>query len=384
MINNPKILLLGQYRGSCGWSEATKDYIRALSKVTKNLAIRPLYMSNEIGKTPEDLFQFEFNKFEEYDYCIQYCLPHLFSFDNRFKKSIGIFHSETSGWRNGWIEKSNLMSEIWVSTGVEATNLTKSGVKVPIHVVPMPVDVNKFLQSYEPLPIPTLTQDTFVFYFIGEFITRKGLLELITAFHTEFSPNEDVALLIKTNKSGVDPNTLAEEVVKFSENIKKTLRLRRPEDYKPEIIITERLSEEKLNRLHKTCNCFVLPTHGESWSRPCMDALGFGNPVIVTSHTGPVEYVESRWASMYDRNGYHIDSVAAPVMCSDPPMLDLYTGYETWRQPDICDLKRTMRGLVSLSRRDRENWDAVRENAADTPYNYTYDKVANIMKELLC
>ena len=177
-----KTLLIGQYRGTSGWDVSTADYIRAISK-TQDITIRPLYMSHEVGNTPPDLLEFEEKKHDNYDVLIQVCLPHLFTYDGRFKKNAGICFTESRHFdHTNWPAHMNLMDEIWVPTIIEQRNLVESGVTAPVKIVPIPVDIKKFEQSYKLWTFPGVLDDTFLFYFVGEFITRKGLDVLLRAF----------------------------------------------------------------------------------------------------------------------------------------------------------------------------------------------------------
>ena len=72
------ILFIGPYRQNDGWGNAAKSYIRALSKIDSvNLCIRPIYMGSSTCEIDEDIIEFEYNSFDEYDIVIQNVLPSL-------------------------------------------------------------------------------------------------------------------------------------------------------------------------------------------------------------------------------------------------------------------------------------------------------------------
>ena len=120
-------------------------------------------------------------------------------------------------------------------------------------------------------------------------------------------------------------------------NIKKQFGLyKNIEQYKKEILIPSRLSEQELNQLHVNCNCFISTSHGEAWCRPALDALGFGKTPIVTDNTGMIDFIN-------DSNGWVVKSHKTPVLAMNKPLAYLYTSRETWYNIDILELQRAMR-----------------------------------------
>merc|ERR1719397_2225664 len=43
--------------------------------------------------------------------------------------------------------------------------------------------------------------------------------------------------------------------------------------------------------IYKSADCFVLPSRGECWGRPHVEAMAMGVPVIATNWSGPQEYM---------------------------------------------------------------------------------------------
>lgn len=269
-----------------GWGQAAIDYAKALALTGHGLTIRPVYMTQSIAEVPVDLIEFVYSKYLTYDVIIQHCLPHMFDYYGGVK-NIGLCHTETSHLQHvSWPSRLNLMDEIWVSSLEEKKNLQYSGVSTSIQIVKMPIDVQKFEQSYTNV-LPAL-KDSFIFYFVGAFNERKNLTALLKAFHLEFAPHERVELVIKTSGPDIQIQELCQQV-------KSGLRIYMSEKhYKSEIVVTDKLSESNLMALHYWANCFVMPSYGEAVCRPMMDALGFGKTPIVTDHTGMASYVNNK------------------------------------------------------------------------------------------
>jgi glycosyltransferase involved in cell wall biosynthesis len=324
------ILFIGPYRQNDGWGQSAADYVKALATTEHKLAIRPIYMSMHIDKNFKDkqLLELENKCLDHYDVIIQKVLPSLFYYD-RICKNIGLFTIETGNLQyTPWIRRINLLDQAWVYSNKECQDLKASGVKIPVYAIGGSIDNTKFQKEY---PRIEAIKDSFNFYFIGEVADRKNLDALLTAFHKEFHPNENVNLVLKINQAS------REVLNKKIETLKAQLRIYlKPELYKREIIISDHLPSEALYGLHQSCHCIVMPSCGEAFCRPVMDALGFGKPAIVTDNTGMNDYVGKDV-------GWVIPSRIEPVRVEQSPLQYLYTGHETWSSIDILKLAKAMR-----------------------------------------
>ena len=48
--------------------------------------------------------------------------------------------------------------------------------------------------------------------------------------------------------------------------------------------------------LYKSVSSFVLPTRGEGWCLPCVEAMACGLPIIVTNYSGPLSYLNESFS----------------------------------------------------------------------------------------
>ena len=362
------ILFIGPYRQNDGWGIAARDYARALATTDHNLTIRPIYMSNHIDNNiPKDLLGLEQNDYKSYDVVIQKVLPHLFHFDYNYK-IIGLFTTETGQLQHTpWIRYINLLNMAMVPSGVEINNLRDSGVNIPICPISEPIDITKYNKVYPRLDI---IKDTFNFYFIGEHTDRKNIKALIIAFHLAFQKNEPVNLVLKVNSSK------RQQLEKDIEEIKRTLRLYYTLNmYKKEIIIAEHLPEEILYGLHQSCHCLVMPSRGEAFCRPVVDAMGFGNPSIITNGTGMTDYIDNGI-------GYLTDSITAPVYTSEPPLPFLYTGRETWEDIDILSLAEDMRHIYDNPKIRKEMSQKCKERVNQFSYDHIGQRINSALESL--
>lgn len=51
-------------------------------------------------------------------------------------------------------------------------------------------------------------------------------------------------------------------------------------------VVEEHLPASEMPNLYKSADCFVLPTHGEGWGLPTMEAMAMGLPTITTNWGG--------------------------------------------------------------------------------------------------
>lgn len=86
-------------------------------------------------------------------------------------------------------------------------------------------------------------------------------------------------------------------------------------------------------RLYKGVDCVVLPTRGEGWGRPQMEAMSMGLPLITTNWSGPTAYVD--------------DKVAYPLAVANLTTIEgadfHYFEGSRWAEPSSQHLKQLMR-----------------------------------------
>lgn len=366
------ILYIGPYRQADGWGRASSDYLKALSLTGHNIAARPIWMSKFINKEDNPLFgKMEAKVFDSApDVVIQNVLPHFGDYQYGMKNIMQLYLETSPLNHTSWPAHMNLFDEIWVPTFPEQNMLNDSGVHVASQQVPMPFDFDSLDPNVEPIELPNVSDDDYIFYFIGEYVERKNLHALIVAFAREFSSTEHARLVIKTNLAGTDGADLLNAVHNDINTIRKGMRIYSKNfGYVPELIITNKLAFTDLVRLHKRCDCLVMPSRGESTCRPVIEALAMGNKAIVTGHTGMSD-------AAYGLADI-VSSTPTPAYAFRPPTPYLYTSNEVWQEINIIELQKSMRAAFNTGK-------------AKNPYNrqilidnYSYEAVALRIKEVL-
>ena len=234
---------------------------------------------------------------------------------------------ETDRLPNGWELRLNAMDEIWVPTKWAATVFAAGGVEPSkLVVVAEPVDTRWFdPASVEPLPLNVHAAGSTVFLSVFKWEERKGWRVLLEAYFAEFTALDNVLLVILTNAYHSDAN-FEEQVEDFAQ------RLGRDRAVLPPVQVMEKLSDAGLRSLYKSADCFVLPSRGEGWGRPHVEAMSMGLPIIATNWSGPTEFLT-------EQNGFPlaIDGLSA---IADGP----FQGH-LWADPSVSHLRQLLRGV---------------------------------------
>ena len=355
-----KLLYLGHLlEGHSGWSRASYEYIRALSTKFDVIA-RPVILSKK-EKPPNDIIDCINKPIAGATYCIQHLLPHYLEYSSQFNKNVCIAILESNNLlENDWIRRINLMDEVWVPHDYVEDSITK-----PIHKVPHAVD-SMLYDTIEQIDLPP----GYNFYAICDFTRRKNINALIRAFHTEFSVNEPVNLVLKMNKFNTSPEELENLAIESFQKVKEGLKLYSRKMYKNEFLITEDLNEFQINGLHSGCDCYVSSSYGEAWGWPIMDSVAHGNTVIAPNQGGHLEYLQH-----YD-NKYLVESRKEPCFAALDTFDHVYIAKETWDVVSILDLQKKMRLAYENKVKDKEAGGKVIDR-------FSYEEVGKIARELL-
>lgn len=240
---------------------------------------------------------------------------------------------ETDRLPDGVADRCNAMDEVWVPSRFNLETYARAGVKEnKLRFVPPGVDTHIFRPGVNPLQLPR--KRGFNFLSIFDWHQRKGYDALLHAYLREFKPDEDVALVLKVSQFNDNLTDLQTEIVYFLEHI-AGMRL---ENAPPIILVNGFIPQHEMPHLYATADCFVLPTRGEGYCRPFLEALACQTPVIATGWSGQTDFLNHE-------NSYVLDYRLVPV--PDDVDLEVYTG-QWWSEPDVTHLRQLMRHVFSF------------------------------------
>jgi glycosyltransferase involved in cell wall biosynthesis len=371
-----KILYISNVDDNTGWSVAAINYILSLDAAGYDVVVRSIKLNDKQPVLHPRIEQLKNKSTKGSEVVIQHVLPHLMEYCGSFDKNIGLFvHESDSFGICPWENYLKLMDELWVPNVYMKDKLCKD-LGIPTKLIPHACDITRYNKQYQKLDIPEL-KDKFVFYFIGENVRRKNIADLLKAFHLEFSINEPVALLIKTTMPGQSAQQCGEQLNNFCGMIKQHLKLyAKVEDYHREIIITDFVTEEQLMAIHATGDCFVNLSYGEAFCQPLFDSMALGKPVISNDCGGPHDYLVDN-----DGNecGILVSNIKKSAFGALETFGDLNTGHESWWEPNLMEVRQAMR----LVYENKELRDRLGENGINRSYDFSYEKVGEIMKQHL-
>lgn len=239
-------------------------------------------------------------------------------YKNDGKYKIGYTMLETTGIPKEWVRQCNLMDEVWVPSSFNVETFRNSGVKVPIYVIPLGIDPNYYspnIESYK-------RHDKYTFLSVFEWGERKAPEVLLKAYTKAFSKKDNVLLLCKViNNDGS---------INVQEEIRK---LQLPEEG-PEIIFlyNTKFADYDMPTLYRSADCFVIPTRGEGWGMPILEAMACGLPTIATDWSSQMDFFNKS-------NGYPVDVeklIEAKAKCP------YYDGFK-WANPSEEHLIENLR-----------------------------------------
>lgn len=354
-----KVLYIGHYRDGTGWGDAAKNNILALHKADVDVIPRAISYNKGDLELDETIKELEKKSADSCDICIQHTLPINYVYDSNFK-NIGYLATESSDFLDSrWHKNINMMDEIWVPSEYVKQSCLKSGVTTPIKIAPHCLDTETYKNNSAEVRVQQLV-DSFNFCFVGEFSERKNLKALLRAFHAEFHPRENVNLYIKT--SGLEANKLEE----YCSTVKRGLKLR--SKYKNDLIISGRLDKKQYISILSQCHSFVMPSRGEGFCIPALEAMCLGIPSIYTSGIAVEEFAI----------GESVKSQSQPCFGGMESLQNLYTAKSRWREIDIEDLQIKMRSAY-LSELKEETREKCRTKAEE----YSHENIGKLFKELL-
>jgi len=227
-----------------------------------------------------------------------------------------------------WRTELSPAEQIWVPTSWNADIFRRSGISVPVHVVPHPVEtVTPRAKDIE------LDPDDFAVLLVSTWDRRKRPDLAIHAFLRAFGPDEPVTLVVKT-----DPHVLAwttEQAVQRNTWWQVMDVVRQYPNPARVLLVTEPYDDHEMSWLVQRSQCYLSLTCVEGWGLGAFDAAVDGVPLVITGHGGQMEWLGDD----------HPGAVPHEIVPADHPDRTLFEEGMTWALADVDAAARMLREI---------------------------------------
>lgn len=360
-----------------GYAIAAKSYIRALIKAGINLTWTPMltrkgdYEIQHETSWPCPILSRVCNRYIDYDTVLIHTVPEYYPYWIERERALGRRILGYTVWElerlpTHWPEILNKLDGILVPCQWNVEVFKRSGVTVPIHVVP-------HLSQFENIPPPTdadrqslrsrLDKITdldqrFIFYNIAYWSNRKAPYLALEAYWRAFNSGDKTLMIVKT---------CPRDITRFHRHWRNLFRLRNPStlhtmktmarrhtDRAPVLLISdESLSDQEIMALHERGDCFTSLTRTEGWGLGAFEAASLGKPLIMTGYGGQLDYIDPNFT-------YLVDHEMVPV--HEPTWSANYRTSDHWAEPSIDHASQQMREVFQNRQRalDRAAQQAIK------------------------
>jgi glycosyltransferase involved in cell wall biosynthesis len=321
--------------GGSGYADGNLDVLVGLQQAGLPLQLAPIgQLSDEQELLPpgrrRELARMQRRRYDLRRSLLYQCCPAP-DFDTGVEARVRVGRTafETDALPPGWRERCNAMDEVWVPAQFNFETFARAGVdEHRLRIMPDSLDTSKYRPGLAPLPISG--RRGFNFLSVFDWIDRKGPDVLLRAYCRAFGPDDDVALILKTHKFDEPEADLEQRLLCFLE---RDCRL--PLERVPAILLLRGLlPKEVMPRLYAAANAFVLPSRGEGWGRPYMEAAASQLAVLATRWSGHLDFLNDANSFLID-----IEGVRPAPRGSDR---DAYIG-QGWAEPSVEHLAALMR-----------------------------------------
>jgi glycosyltransferase involved in cell wall biosynthesis len=207
------------------------------------------------------------------------------------------------------VENLNSNDAVYVTSSFVRQTFLDQGVVVPMTVVGHGFDPRHYRFSER------VREGEFIFLCIAEDTPRKNLPMLVRCFERAFENRTGVRLVLKLGMHGEGG---------LRRQIKRRQKV---------TLLTEEIADDTgLAELYRSAHCFVLPTRGEGFGLPMLEAMATGLPVIVTDYGGQLDFCNEANSFLIRNKG---------LVDTDP---DCFPHIESqWADPDEEHLIHLMR-----------------------------------------
>jgi len=278
-----------------GYGISAQNYIKALDKSGKYDIKLEIYGGKPSRPAVSDSSYEYFMKMKNKEHSkkaiqIYQVIPTLQRRMERLDRNLGFCTYETYSPPEEWVNLLNKNDAILSPSKFNYKIFAHARIKKPIFHIPHCIDMEEYHNEVKPLK----RFDKFTFLYMGTWKKRKNYEALVESWFKEFTEDDNVQLLIKTDKP-----VRAESYV---EKVKKELK--NSKGFAPILFENKIYSEKELPGFMKSFDCFILPTTGEGFNIPGLQSMALGVPVIITNYSGCQDYAAEENATLLSPEGF--------------------------------------------------------------------------------
>ena len=284
-----------------------------------------------------------------------------------FQKFVGCTMFETDRLPAGWAEQCNLADEVWVPSSFNIETFKKAGVEPHrLKILPFGINARPYMEETAVYNVPG--RKAFNFLSIFDWTPRKGWDVLLEAYLRTFTQEDDVSLTIRTYPAIKGQAPIVQQINDF------ILARGFDKNKIAEIIlIPDFVKEKEMPSLYRAADAYVMPTRGEGFGLPFIEAMATGLPTIGTNWSAHVDFMNAA-------NSYLIDIDGLVNVPEDMTKLSyFYTSDQKWAQPSVSHLGELMRHVVDHPQEARAKG---RQAQLDISTRWNIDRMATALFEL--
>lgn len=279
------LVYYGYVFDASGYGHAARGYIHALHAAGVRLSVVDL--AGRGAQVRDDLIESLVRREADADFHLFHGIPPQWS-KRAFglPNAIGMTVWETDEMPSQWRNALNHTLEIWLPCEFNVATFSRA-LEKPVFKLPHPIFPSRWngsgtTRGPEAEPPSGISENDFVYYCVIEWQERKNPEGTIDAYLRAFPGGGDALLFIKTNAGA---ESAAREALENARNrVQSQARVE---------ICAEAWDEARIEALHARGDCYVSLHRGEGWCYPLFEAASRGKPVISTSYSGPLDYLDS-------------------------------------------------------------------------------------------
>lgn len=378
-----------------GYAIAAKAYASGLMDAKIELTWAPMlpgvdnYQLQQVSTWPDAKLNSVCNRPIDYDTVLIHTVPEYFpALIEQERKAgrriLGYTVWELEQLPTHWPAILNQLDAVLVPCQWNVEVFRRSGVSVPIHVVPhlsqfediTHADADAHSALAARLPQAVDYRQRFVFYTIGYWSNRKAPYLALEAYCKAFDANDPVLMIVKTSRNDITRwqrhwrNRFRRSHPSPADSVARLLR-RFPNPPPVAVIADESLSNEEMLALHEQGDCFVSLTRTEGWGLGAFEAARMGKPVVITGYGGQLDYLDPEFTHLID---YKLVPVYEPTWSAS------YKPSDLWAEPSVEQAAGQLRAILDDQQTARQR---AGEQAARIVTDFSKDAVINALIKAL-